>query len=139
MFSVQEFQTRWKSIRDSNTRSQKKIKGKSGSGTNNPRKYMFSDQLAFLEMASSTKETEDSLDTDPQDQSSSDVQQAGAVSFHDTELLILEIQVRPVIWNSSLEDYRNRIKKNDAWIEVCTAMHPDFKSLENAKKKLICK
>ena len=59
--------------------------------------------------------------------------------FHDTELLILEIQNRPVLWNCHLEDYKNKKKKSDAWIEVCTAMNPDFESLENANKKQIRK
>ena len=60
-------------------------------------------------------------------------------SYRDTELLIMEIQNRPVLWDPSLEGYRNKMKKNDAWTEVCTVFHPDFELMENAKQKQIRK
>ncbi|XP_005098945.1 uncharacterized protein LOC101862415 [Aplysia californica] len=55
--------------------------------------------------------------------------------FHDTELLILEIRKRPVIWNCSLDDYKNKIKKNDAWAGVCRALQPNFDAQDDVTKK----
>ncbi|XP_071450638.1 uncharacterized protein [Hetaerina americana] len=54
--------------------------------------------------------------------------------------LIAEVKRRPVIWNSNLEDYNDRVKKKQAWQEVlkmCTAgwetMSP-FTKQEKAKE-----
>jgi hypothetical protein len=36
----------------------------------------------------------------------------------DTEVLISEVQFRPIIWNPGNEDYKNRDLRNKAWEEV---------------------
>ena len=62
--SVFEIQSRWKNIKDSNTRSQKKLKGKSGAAASGSKKYVFSDLLTFLQKTTENRPTEDSFETE---------------------------------------------------------------------------
>ena len=54
--------------------------------------------------------------------------------------MILEIRNRPIIWDSSINEYKNKIRKNDAWEEVCMALKgDDYNEASNETKKIICK
>ena len=36
--------------------------------------------------------------------------------------MIIEIRNRLIIWDSSSNEYKNKIRKNDAWEEDCIAL-----------------
>lgn len=56
----------------------------------------------------------------------------------DVELLITEIEKRPVIWDVSDELYKDRNKKNDGWMEVATVVIENLvKKLKQNKKLLV--
>jgi hypothetical protein len=42
----------------------------------------------------------------------------------DTERFIDEVKKRKAIWDSSLEEHKNRNPKKRQWIEVCTLFYP---------------
>ncbi|GJQ70291.1 hypothetical protein Trydic_g22729 [Trypoxylus dichotomus] len=48
--------------------------------------------------------------------------------------LIELIKQRPCIWNKSIRDYKNRIKKGQAWEEIYKFLIDDFERLEEKKK-----
>lgn len=52
----------------------------------------------------------------------------------DVELFIEEVKTRPVIWDVSHEDYKDRIKKQSAWENICEAIIENFsQKTENEK------
>lgn len=57
----------------------------------------------------------------------------------DVELLISEIEKRPVIWDTSNEDYKNKPKKADAWVDICCTLFEDYAFKSEAEHKLIGK
>ena len=59
-------------------------------------------------------------------------------SYHDIEHLLIEIRNRPIIWDSSYTEHKNKIRKNDAWEEICVALKgEDFiQASEEVKKKI---
>ena len=59
------------------------------------------------------------------------------MSYHDIEHMIMEIRNIPIIWDSSTKEYKNKIRKNDAWEEVCSAIKGDefSEGSEQIKKK----
>ena len=62
------------------------------------------------------------------------------MSYHDIEHLIIEIKNRPIIWDSSSNEYKNKIRKTDAWEEVCIAIKgDDFNEASEQMKKQIRK
>ncbi|XP_049799554.1 uncharacterized protein LOC126234856 [Schistocerca nitens] len=52
----------------------------------------------------------------------------------DTELLITLVEVRPVLWDKTLDAYRDRIATKNAWREVCVALKQDFDEMEDKDK-----
>ena len=61
-------------------------------------------------------------------------------SYHDIEHMILEIRNRPIIWDSSMNEYKNKNRKNNAWEEVCMALKgDDYNEASNETKKKNCK
>jgi hypothetical protein len=44
------------------------------------------------------------------------------------EALIEEVRVHPVIWDTTLEIYRDQVKKNAAWEEIAANLQRDSKS-----------
>lgn len=55
----------------------------------------------------------------------------------DTEVLISEVQARPVLWNPENEDYKNRDIRNKAWEDICKTIIPRFEeNNDKIKKKL---
>lgn len=57
----------------------------------------------------------------------------------DNERLITEIQMKPCIWDTSCNDYKNRDKKNEEWNEVAVALDSNWKELSNPQKDEFCK
>lgn len=52
----------------------------------------------------------------------------------DIELLIDSVKSRPEIWDCSNEAYKNRLKKRDAWAEVCAVVIPGFETQSDVEK-----
>ena len=44
----------------------------------------------------------------------------------DTELLISLVELRPALWDKSVENYKDREETRKAWKEVCVGLKPDF-------------
>ena len=52
----------------------------------------------------------------------------------DNELLIYLVQERPVLWDKTLDVFKDRIATRNAWHEVCLHLRHDFDKLEDSKK-----
>lgn len=57
----------------------------------------------------------------------------------ETEQLISEVEKRPVLWDTSNEDYKDRNKKNEAWLNVTSALYDNFSNNTETEKKVIGK
>lgn len=44
------------------------------------------------------------------------------MSSIDNELLISEVQKYEVLWNTADEDYKDKFKKNGAWMKVASSL-----------------
>jgi len=53
----------------------------------------------------------------------------------DTELLISLIEERPVIWDKTLDSYKNKNLKESAWKEISIILNRDFKELEQKQRQ----
>ena len=47
----------------------------------------------------------------------------------DAEVLITLVQTRPVLWDKTLDVYRDRIATRNAWYEVCLELKQNFVSM----------
>lgn len=61
------------------------------------------------------------------------------MSSIDNKLLISEVQKYEILWNTAVEDYKDKIKKNGAWIKVASSLINSFKDENEAQQKIICK
>ncbi|CAH1993877.1 unnamed protein product [Acanthoscelides obtectus] len=52
----------------------------------------------------------------------------------DNELLIHCVQIRPVLWDKTLESFKDRNATRNAWHAVCLGLLKDFDNLEDSKK-----
>lgn len=50
------------------------------------------------------------------------------------ELLITLIQERPVIWDKTIDDYKNKRLKYDSWKEIFIHFQPTFEDLSGDEK-----
>lgn len=57
----------------------------------------------------------------------------------DVELLISEVEKRPVLWDVSDVQYKDRNKKNDGWMDVATVIFGNFGEKTQAEQKVISK
>jgi len=48
-------------------------------------------------------------------------------SGFDNDIFIESVKKHQCIWNTTLGDYHDKIKKRNAWEEVCCDTYPDFK------------
>lgn len=55
----------------------------------------------------------------------------------ETEQLISEVEKRPVLWDMSDTDYKDRNKKNEAWLNVTSALYEIFSNNTETEKKLL--
>ncbi|XP_050345151.1 uncharacterized protein LOC126770053 [Nymphalis io] len=53
---------------------------------------------------------------------------------YDVDFLISLIEERPVLWDTSNEDYKNKFIKQDAWKDVCKSLFTNFEEKENNEK-----
>ncbi|CAF4881428.1 unnamed protein product [Pieris macdunnoughi] len=53
---------------------------------------------------------------------------------YDVDFLISLIEERPILWDTSNEDYKNKFIKHDAWKDVCKSLFPNFEEKENNEK-----
>lgn len=52
----------------------------------------------------------------------------------DLELLITLVQQHPVIWDKTIDGYKDRILTRNAWIEVCRQLNDTFEDMESNEK-----
>ena len=52
----------------------------------------------------------------------------------DTDVLISSVKVRPVLWDKTLDIYKDRNANRRAWREVCLEVNQDFEELEDKEK-----
>lgn len=52
----------------------------------------------------------------------------------DLEMLISLVQEHPVLWDKTVEDYKDRIKTRNAWIEVFKQLNEGFEEMEDNKR-----
>ncbi|XP_031764057.2 uncharacterized protein LOC113514524 [Galleria mellonella] len=57
----------------------------------------------------------------------------------DVEQFIQEIKSRPVLYDKSLPEYTNRRRKEDMWLEICSKIIPDWESIDEREKDIICR
>ncbi|KAJ8703947.1 hypothetical protein PYW07_013241 [Mythimna separata] len=53
----------------------------------------------------------------------------------DTERVIIEVHLRPCLWDKSHELYKNRDARSAAWEEILKELTPNFESLSEKEKK----
>lgn len=56
------------------------------------------------------------------------------MSTIDSEILITLVEARPVLWDKSLESYKDRNMTRNGWNEVCIALNSEFEELEEKEK-----
>lgn len=56
------------------------------------------------------------------------------MSEFNAEVLIEAVRLRPILWDCSHSEYKNKIKKRDSWSEVCATIFPDFSSKADMEK-----
>lgn len=54
----------------------------------------------------------------------------------DTENLILCVESRPCLWDTSLDEYHDRDKKDVAWLEIFKIVIEKWDTLSDEEKKL---
>lgn len=54
--------------------------------------------------------------------------------YVDSEMLIFEVQKRPLLYDISLPDYNDRVKKSKCWDEVCEQVIQNWEDLSPAEK-----
>ena len=52
----------------------------------------------------------------------------------DAEVLISLVEAKPVLWDKTLEIYKDRNATRKAWEEVCLALNPDFENNGDGEK-----
>jgi hypothetical protein len=57
----------------------------------------------------------------------------------DIEMLINEVYQRPILWDISTDDYKNKDKKTTAWRDVACAVFQDMNMKTEAEQKMIGK
>ncbi|XP_060800955.1 uncharacterized protein LOC132901888 [Amyelois transitella] len=57
----------------------------------------------------------------------------------DPELLITLIEIRPILWDKTLENYKDNNLRTAAWREVCIVLREDFQELEEKERQSYAK
>jgi len=52
----------------------------------------------------------------------------------DNEFLISLVEARPVLWDKTLDVYKDRVATKNAWREVCNELNSKFEELEDSEK-----
>lgn len=59
------------------------------------------------------------------------------VTVFDVEAFIDEVKQRPAIWDTSYPDYTDKIKKQQAWKDICVVFRKDYDQLDKDAKLAI--
>ncbi|XP_065577190.1 uncharacterized protein LOC136038103 isoform X1 [Artemia franciscana] len=51
-----------------------------------------------------------------------------------SEMLISAIKERPAVWDKSMESYKDKRRKFEAWTEICKLLNEDYESLTESKR-----
>lgn len=57
----------------------------------------------------------------------------------DNELLIHSVREKPVLWDKTVDNFKDRNATRSAWGEVCLQFKNDFNELEDRNKNAVCK
>ena len=52
----------------------------------------------------------------------------------DIDLLISLVEMKPVLWDKTLEDYKSRNLTTNAWRDVCCGLYKEFENLNEKEK-----
>lgn len=52
----------------------------------------------------------------------------------DLETLILLVEGRPVIWDKTTDDFKDRIKTRNAWEEIFVVLIPNYSTMSGSEK-----
>lgn len=52
----------------------------------------------------------------------------------DNDVLISLVEARPVLWDKTLDSFKDRNQTRDAWREVCCALKNNFEDMEDKEK-----
>lgn len=52
----------------------------------------------------------------------------------DVDYLISLVEARPVLWDKSKDDYKEKTLKTEAWKEVCLSIIPSFDDKDKKEK-----
>lgn len=55
------------------------------------------------------------------------------------EQLISCVRVRPIIWDQTSDEFSNKLKKKEAWLEICRDLYEGFDDFDSARKNEIGK
>lgn len=65
-----------------------------------------------------------------------DVNDSGQSGLIDNDLLISLIEERPVLWDKTLDVFKDRDATRNAWREVCHELRSEFPDLDDKEKNL---
>lgn len=57
----------------------------------------------------------------------------------DIEQLIMLVEERRLLWDKSLDEYKDKNKNREAWREICQALFPGFEEKSAPEKKTLGK
>lgn len=57
----------------------------------------------------------------------------------DAEVLISLVEAKPVLWDKTLDVYKDRNATRKAWEEVCLAINPEFENISETEKNSLGK
>lgn len=52
----------------------------------------------------------------------------------DIEFLITLVEARPVLWDKTLEEYKDKVLTKNAWAEICKELHTGFEEMSDKEK-----
>lgn len=52
----------------------------------------------------------------------------------DIELLITLVEAKPVLWDKTCAEYKDKNETKKAWREVCAILKPDFEEITDGEK-----
>ncbi|KAJ8884085.1 hypothetical protein PR048_015942 [Dryococelus australis] len=55
----------------------------------------------------------------------------------DCDILITLVQERPILWDKTTEEYKDRRLTLEIWTEVCSLLKEDFETLPDAERNEI--
>lgn len=56
--------------------------------------------------------------------------------YIDQEVLINCVEIRPILWDKTLEIYKDKIAKAAAWREICVILKEDFQAMEQKERRI---